>query len=135
MLDLNGVEGAGFFTEMSGLGSETEIVEHKVIDGNGNPVIQKLPGRSTWGDIELKRGITSNMELWDWRRRVIDGDIKGARSNGTITMLDSQMSPVARWDFVNAWPSKIEGPNLDIESNDIGIESITIVHEGIERVS
>jgi phage tail-like protein len=133
-LDLEGADG-GYFTEVSGIGAETEIVEQKVIDRNGNPVILKVPGKLKWGDITLKRGITRNMDLWDWREKVNQGRVSEARANGSITMMDSEYTPVARWDFVNAWPSKISGPALKVDSNEFGVEEITIVHEGIKRVS
>ena len=133
-LDLAGSP-AGYFTEVSGIGSETEVVEQKVIDGDGNAVILKIPGKQKWGDVTLKRGITSNMELWDWREKVEQGRVHEARVNGSITMMDSQYEPVAVWDFVNAWPSKITGPSLKVDSNELGVEEITIVHEGIDRVS
>ncbi len=133
-LDLAGTP-AGFFTEVSGIGSETEVTEQKVTDGNGNTVILKIPGHQKWGDITLKRGITPNMQLWDWRRVVEQGQVDAARVNGSITMMDSQYNPVAVWEFVKAWPSKISGPSLKVDSNELGVEEITIVHEGIERKS
>jgi hypothetical protein len=49
----------GYFTEVSGLGSESEIVEHKIMaKGVKEPIVRKIPGRLKWGDIVLKRGIT-----------------------------------------------------------------------------
>ncbi len=54
----------GYFTECSGLGSEHEVIEHKVITEKGQEVVLKMPGRLKWENITLKRGITSNM---DWR--------------------------------------------------------------------
>lgn len=132
-LEVSGVIN-GFFTEVSGLGSETEIVEHKVVDKQGRDFVQKIPGRLKWGDITLKRGITEIMDVWDWRKMVEDGDTQGARKNGSIVMLDRNFQPVAQWDFVNGWPSKVSGPQLQSDSNAFGVEEITIVHEGIKRV-
>jgi phage tail-like protein len=124
----------GFFTEVSGLGSETEIIEHKVVTEGGVEVVQKIPGRLKWGDITLKRGITATMDAWMWRKMVEDGDIQGARSNGSIIMFDQALTPVAQWDFENAWPVKITGPSLQSDSNAFGIEEMTITHEYIKRV-
>ena len=51
----------GYFTEVSGLGSESEVVDHKIIaKGAKESIIRKIPGRLKWGDITLKRGITAN---------------------------------------------------------------------------
>jgi len=129
------VQGAvtGYFTECTGIGSEHEVIEHKIVDPKGHELIQKIPGRLKWENITLKRGITSSMDLWKWRKLVEDGDVKGARKSGSIVMYDSTLSEKARWNFEGAWPSKISGPQPKADSNEIGIEEITIVHEYITR--
>ena len=125
----------GFFTKCEGLGSETTVVDHKVVDEAGRDLVKKIPGRLEWGDITLSRGITSSMDFWEWRKLVEDGKVGDARKNGSIVMHDQDLSEVARWDFVNGWPSKLDGPSLSSEGNEVSVESLTIVHEGIERVS
>lgn len=125
----------GYFTEVSGLGSESEVVEHKIIaKGAKESIIRKIPGRLKWGDITLKRGITANMDAYQWRKQVEQGKIDAARANGTITMFDQTLAPIAQWEFTAAWPSKITGPSLSAESNAVGIEEMTLVHEGIKRL-
>jgi phage tail-like protein len=73
------------------------------------------------------------MDLWEWRKNVEDGDVQGARTNGSVVMMDQQGNDVARWDFENAWPSKITGPAVKSEGSDFGIEELTVVHEYIKR--
>ncbi len=131
-LDVSGAI-AGYFSEVSGLGSETEIIEHKAMGPKGQQVVIKCAGRLKWGDITLKRGITSSMDMWKWRKMVEDGDVKGARKNGSIIMFDQSLKEVARWNFLNAWPSKISGPTPKADSNEIGVEELTLVHEYIKR--
>jgi phage tail-like protein len=133
-LEIQGVI-KGYFTEVSGLGSEHEIVEHKVVDESGHDMVMKIPGRLKWSDITLKRGITSSMDVWDWRKQVEDGDVQGARKNGSVVMYDQSFSQIARWNFSNAWPSKVSGPSLNAQNNEFGIEEMVVVHEGIERVN
>ena len=124
---------SGYFTEVSGLGSETEVIEHSVVNEKGVEVVLKIPGRLKWGDIELKRGITTNMDLWDWRREIENGEVNSARQNGSVVMYDQTLTEVARWNFDNGWPSKIDGPTAKSDDNSVGVESMTIVHEGIRR--
>jgi len=132
VLELEGAV-AGYFTECTGIGSEHEIVEQKVVDKQGHEIVRKLPGRMKWTDISLKRGITSDMKIWEWRDLLVKGAIKDARKNITITMLSRDYTPVAIWHFANAWPSKVSGPSLKSDSNEIGLEELTIVHEGMFR--
>ena len=132
MIDIGG-EITGYFTEVSGLGSENEVMEQKVVNEKGVEVVLKIPGRLKWGDVTLKRGITSNMDMWNWRQLVVDGKVKDARMNGSIVMFDRDGAEAARWDFNNAWPLKISGPSPKSDSNEIGIEELTITHEAIKR--
>ncbi len=124
----------GFFTECTGLGSEHEVIEHKVVTEQGQEIVMKIPGRLKWEDITLKRGITSAMDIWDWRKQVEDGNVAEARHDGSITMFDQELNPVARWEFQNAWPVKVTGPQPKADSNEIGIEELTLAHEYITRV-
>jgi phage tail-like protein len=95
--------------------------------------VRKIPGRLKFQDVTLKRGITSDMQIWKWRDDIIKGDVKTARKNVTITMLDRTYQPVAIWHFNNAWPSKVSGPQLKSDDNSFGVEELTIVHEGMYR--
>jgi len=134
MIDVGG-KIKGYFTEVSGLGSENDIIESKVMTEKGIEVVLKIPGRLKWGDITLKRGITSNMDMWDWRQMVVDGDVAGARMNGSIVMFDRTGAEAARWNVTNAWPLKISGPAPKSDSNEISVEELTLVHEAIVRAN
>jgi phage tail-like protein len=134
---LNEAEGLpiGFFTSVTGIGSENEIIEHKVVDPEGNEVIRKIPGRLIWSDVTLKRGITSNMDLWEWRKQVEDAQTEEARRNFIITLLDEELRSVAAWSFANGWPSKIEAlETADQSTQEQAIESLTLTHEGMQRM-
>ncbi len=132
-LDLAGkVE--GYFTECTGLGSENETIDHKVVNDKGQEIVMKIPGRLKWENIVLKRGITSDLKIWNWRKQVEDGDVEKARINGSIIMMNQQRKEVARWNFERGWPVKCTGPQPKSDSNEVGIEELTIAHEYIERV-
>jgi len=131
-LELQGAV-AGYFTECSGIGSEHEVIEHKIVDEKGRELIQKIPGRLKWQDITLKRGITDSMDMWDWRELVVQGKVDDARKNGSIVMFNQSLEEVARWNFENAWPSKVTGPSMKADSNEFGIEELVITHEGLYR--
>jgi phage tail-like protein len=125
---------SGYFTECSGLGSEHEVIEHKVVDTMGRQDTVYVPGRLKWPQISLKRGITDNMDIWHWRKMVEDGNVDLARANGSVVMMDQHLTPTARWDFEEAWPIKVSGPQLKSDSNQIGVEELVIVHRRLWRV-
>lgn len=135
MVEISGVI-SGYFQEASGLGSESEIIEHKIMaKGAKEPLIRKIPGRLKWSDIVLKRGITANMDFYDWRKSVEQGKVEEARKDGSVVMFTQDHVEVARWNFTKGWPSKISGPSVKADGNDVGVEELTIVHEGIKRVT
>jgi phage tail-like protein len=123
----------GAFRECSGIGSENEIVEYKASGPKGEYVMKHVMGRMKWNPITLKRGITDAMDLWKWRQQVEEGKIDDARKNGSIVMFSQDGKEVARWDFVNAWPSKLSGPTANAGANEPAIEELTITHEGYTR--
>jgi phage tail-like protein len=126
----------GYFTEVSGIGSESEVVEHKIMgDKAKESITRKIPGRLKWGDITLKRGITANMDMWAWRKDIEEGKVSNARKNGSVIMYTQDLQESARWNFTAGWPSKITGPAPKADGNEVGIEELVIVHEGIVRVN
>ena len=125
---------SGYFTECNGLGSESEVTEHKLTGSGDREAVRKVPGRHKWGDITLKRGVTTNQDIYQWRQMIIDGQIGTARSGGSIKLYDQAGTLVGQWDIDAAWPSKLSVSGLSSESSSVVVEELTIVHEGIRRV-
>jgi phage tail-like protein len=119
------------FKEVSGINAEIQTIEHRENKIGGLPVMKKLPGARKWGDLTLKRGRTDNKALWDWIKSVQDGNMAAARKNGSIVLMDYQHGETSRFSFVNGWPSKVSVGSLNAGGNDILIEEVTIVHEGL----
>ena len=126
LVEIDGIQSAGFL-ECSGLSSETDVIEYRE---GGDAIIRNLPGLTRYGRIVLRRGLTTNRDLWDWRQTVVTGQTQ--RRNGVIILLSDARTPVVRWRFQNGWPAKYEGPALNANASDVAIESIEIVHEGLD---
>ena len=115
------------FSECGGLSGETTIVEYR--EGNEDITARKLPGQRKFTNITLQRGFTSSKELWEWRKKVMQGQTQ--RLSGTITLLDESRKPALVWQFFEGWPSKWEGPALNAKNNEVAIEKLEICHEGL----
>ena len=126
IVDIQGMR-AGF-SEIGGLSTETNVIEYR--EGNEDITARKLPGQRKYANISLKRGFTKSKDLWEWRKKVIEG--KTQRLPGTITMLDEGRKPVLVWRFFEGWPSKWAGPAFNAKNNDIAIEELEIAVEGLE---
>jgi phage tail-like protein len=91
----------------------------------------RRPGAKKYGDITLKHGKTDSKAVWEWLKKVQDGDIDTARKNGSVVLFDYKMGEVGRFNFVNAWPSKVSLGALQAAGNDVLLEECVITHEGV----
>ena len=117
------------FTEVSGLSTELQPIDYR--EGSAlNYNVTKMPGMPKYADISLKRGIfAGDNEFYQWITTVQLNKID--RRDITISLLNENHEPVMVWKVSAAWPSKVEGPSLKSTGNEVAIESITLVHEGI----
>lgn len=120
------------FKEVSGLSTEIKVIEHEEVTKDGKSILKKIPGPRKWGDITLKRGKTDDQSWWEWIESVHSGDITEARKNGSIVVYDYALGEKARYNFVNAWPSKVNVGALKAGGSEVIVEECTLVHEGLE---
>lgn len=128
LVEIDGITQAGF-SDCSGFGSNTDPIEYR--EGGENKTVRKLPGLTKHTNITLKWGLTDSKELYNWYRDVVNGKIQ--RRNGSIILLDLEGNEKVRWNFFNGWPTKWDGPDFTAKGNDVAVETLEIVHEGIER--
>lgn len=117
------------FTEVSGLDVETEPVEYR--EGSSPEYSKiKMPGMQKYSNITLKRGtFRSDNEFYDWWNTVNLNTIE--RRDIIISLMNEEHEPVVTWKIKNAWPTKIQSTDLKADGNEVAIESMEIVHEGL----
>jgi phage tail-like protein len=130
-LEIDSINKAGF-RECSGLDASTDSVDYREGNEKGN-IVRKLSGLNKHSNITLKSGITDDHSLWDWRKQVIEGKMENVRKNGSIVLMDETGEEKLRWNFVNGWPTKWTGPSFNATSNEIAVETLEIVHEGLTK--
>jgi phage tail-like protein len=118
----------GAFSECSGLTTEVDAVDYR--EGTDlQPNVRKLTGLVKFTNVVLKRGVTKDKSLWNWYNNIFAG-IQDRR-NVTIILLDEAHQPVIRWHVENAWLKKLDAPSFKASGNEIAIESVELVHEGL----
>ena len=127
-VELDGVERAGF-QECSGLDFSQDPIDYR--EGTDPLSGRKLPGLIKYANIVLKWGISDDGELWEWRQQAIDGKIE--RKNGSIILVDDAGQDKLRWNFVAGWPAKWTGPSFNAGGNEVAVETLEIVHEGLTK--
>ncbi len=118
------------FSEVTGLTQENQAIEYR--DGSFPEYSSiKMPGLRKFANIVLKRGVVKgDNQFFTWLSTIKLN--KAERRNLIISLLDETHKPVMVWKVMNAFPVKVEGPQLKASGNEVAIESIEIAHEGLE---
>ncbi|MFZ6693723.1 phage tail protein [Undibacterium sp. SXout20W] len=117
------------FEEISGLDVPSEEIEYRHSDTPGFSAI-KMPGIKKIGYVTMKKGLDKVAnKFWVWFNQIKMNTIK--RGPVTISLLDETGKPTMVWTLANAWPTKITGTDLKADGNEIAIESLEVVHEGL----
>jgi phage tail-like protein len=116
------------FSEVSGLTSDSDSVDYR--EGT-DPVnhVRKLLCMDKYVPIGCKRGMTPDDSLWRWKARLAAG--ANERYNGSIVLMNEAHRDVMRWNFENAFVSKIDVSGFKASANEVAIESMELVHEGL----
>ena len=118
------------FTEVTALTQENQAIEYR--DGAFPEYSSiKMPGLRKFSNITLKRGVMkSDNEFFAWLNTVKLNQVQ--RRDLVISLLNEEHQPVMTWKVHNAFPVKVEGPQLKASGNEVAVESIEIAHEGLE---
>lgn len=131
LLEIDGIAKAGF-SEVTIPEANTEVVEYR--EGTDPPTARKLSTLAAYGNLELKWGVTSDaIELYEWWKLVSQGKTDEARRPIAIVLQDEEGGAGARWEFRDAWCRQYDAPDLNATGNEVAIETMEIVHEGMER--
>lgn len=131
-IEIDGIQTAAF-SEATIPDTTTDPVDYR--EGTDPTTQRKLSGLTKYGNITLKKGLTDSMELYDWRKSVEQTGAVGARKNISLILIDEEGNDKARWDIVEAWPTKYDPSDFSAKGNEVVIETLEIVHEGVTRVS
>ena len=80
-LEINKMEVA-HFTECSGIKSSTEV--YTIKEGGLNHAVHKMPGQSSWDNIVLKYGVTSDMSMLSLREVIMNDEYAGAGASADM---------------------------------------------------
>ena len=133
LLEIDGIAQAGF-SECTIPNMTKQVAEYR--EGTDPPTVRKLGGLNQYGNLTLRWGTTTeSMELYEWHKTAQQGNVDDARRNIAVVLLDEEGEPGARWEFMNAWPTEYDAPDLNATGNEVAIENLQIAHEGMERTA
>ena len=130
-LEIAGIQLAAF--SEAGIGeTTTEAVEYR--EGTDPMHVRKLSGLTKFGNITLKRGVTDSLDIFNWHKQIMAGQIQTNRKEVAIVVVDEAGTDKARFVVSEAWPTKYDPSDLSGKGNEVFIEVLELVNEGIERV-
>jgi len=125
------------FTEVTGLDFETEVIEYR--EGSSKKYNKgKQPGLTKFSNVTLKRGtFQGDFDYYkEWRKTYLfqEGNKTGSQYRRTVTikLLNESHEAIITWKLLNAWPSKVQSTDLKADANEVAIETMELVHEGLE---
>jgi phage tail-like protein len=114
------------FSECDGLDM---TMQHKTVETGGvNNAQINLIGPVTYGQLTLKRGMTSNLQLWDWfAKGTVPGSVLTA--HGEITLWAANGTPAIQFTVLGCLPVKLRAPSMNARDGLVAIEELSLVYE------
>jgi phage tail-like protein len=125
--------------KMGALKRKTEAIKWRAA---GDPSHERImPGGTAYDPVTLEQGLSQDPVFENWANLVnsLDGDaamsLKNYRKDIVINVLNLQGKVVLSYKLFRAWVSDFQAlPDLDAgTTNTIGIQTITLQHEGWQR--
>lgn len=123
------------FSEVSGLSKSFETTtykESKTDQPGSGPEIMYMPGQIQPINITLKKGYvrTKNLPVfYNWIHSTRINQIE--KKDIKVRLTDEEGNAVVTWTVINAFPTKLDAPTFDANSNDVAIESMELMADNL----
>jgi len=123
------------FSEVSGLSTSYETTTYKespVESGAPGPRVLIMPAQSSPPTVSLKKGMVLGsglVNLFNWINSTQINQIE--KKDIYVRLCDETGTPVVSWRVVNAFPTKLDAPTFDANSNDAAIESMELMADAV----
>ena len=132
--------GFHFLVEFEGLGSQAkdhqfqsvsglsvDIETEEIAEGGENRFKHKLPVKTKYPNLTLKRGMLIDSAVIDWCRDAIE-NFSFKPVNLTIKLLDEEHQPLVSWNVVHAYPVKWAVEDFNAEESKLVVENFELTY-------
>lgn len=111
------------FQSVAGLNVEYDTETFK--EGGENRFEHKLPARTKYPDLSLKRGMLNDSKIIEWcldafqNRNFSPADIN-------VTLLNEKHEPLKTWHIHRAWPRKWSVSDFNAQENSLVVETLEL---------
>ena len=123
-------EGECSFSDISGLTVKIDL--EKINEGGVNDYVHKLPQKSQYNELVLKRGMLKGSALIAWVNDAVRMFTFTPKSID-ISLLNKEGNPTITWNVVNAYPVGIEISEFKAQDNSIAVETLTLAYRYFNR--
>lgn len=114
------------FQSVGGLSVEYDVEEFK--EGGENRFTHKLPGRTKYADLVLKRGMLTDSTITNWCLAAFrDRDFRP--TDISVILMNEQGEPLRAWNVVHAIPKKWLVTDLNANDNTVVIETLELTYQ------
>jgi phage tail-like protein len=123
------------FSEVSGLSISYETTTYKESPTEGGapgPRVMHMPAQGAAAKVTLKKGLVSSSSIpafYQWISSIQINQVE--KKDITINLCDETGAAVIVWRVTNAFPTKLDAPSLDANSNDAAIETMELTGDNI----
>ena len=123
------------FSEVSGLSTGYETTTYKespVESGSPGPKVMHMPAQGTAASVTLKKGVvrgSSVATLFNWISSAQINQVE--KKDIFVRLCDENGDAVISWKVTNAFPTKLEAPGFDANSDDVAVESMELMGDGV----
>jgi phage tail-like protein len=119
------------FAECDGVEITFEV---KTIREGGNNARQiRLNGPANFGTLTLKRGMTRNLDLWDWATSYARTATMRRRAEVKVVVFAADgTTELVHYDIGRVLPIKIKAPALNAKDGVVAIEELQLQYETLD---
>lgn len=132
-VEISGIQVAAF-SEASVPDISVDSVDYR--EGTDPTYKRPLSGLTSYGRLNLRKGLTDGMDLYNWQQQVsqLGSGSPNAQKNISLILMDTDGSEKVRWNVINAWPTKYETTGLNASSSDVMVETLELAMDYMNRI-
>lgn len=129
IVDYGGASGATTFSHVDlPVAVLDEIAYRSGNDRVNEP--RKQPGLASYSHLVLTRGLTADLDLWNWWEETRNG--AGADRDVVVRLLDGAAQLVMTWQFRNCFPAVYRVSPLDAASSEVVLETVELAFDTMD---
>lgn len=120
------------FQEVSGFTAEVGVEE--LAEGGENRFSHRLPTKTKYGNLVLKRGLFVESDLITWCKNAVES-FEFEPTTVNVTLLNEAHEPVSgTMSFINAWPVKWAISDFKAQDNSLVVETLELSYSRFARI-